>query len=334
MVPGPKSHTTLPPAVESEILRTLERAVADMEGPDFVSARSAGLVARAHGQGAKEPSAIPKDAALSLTVAEPVVTSAHEKATVAGYLEGRVIRSGVVLEEGPWRMEASLTRRGRSWRLERLAMATFEVPELEYFTNLPEAYGEEASKKWPLILFLHGAGERGPLEVVRSWTEENTCVPKVANEHPSFPFVVVTPSCPAFMSWERIPHALQHLLDEVSSRYEVDPDRVYLTGLSMGGCGTWSFASFLPDRFAAIAPVCGTAGPARMERLRHLPVWAFHGALDETVPFAGGQAAVEALRRAGGNVKFTVYPDVAHDSWERAYAGSDLYDWFLEHRRR
>jgi len=127
--------------------------------------------------------------------------------------------------------------------------------------------------------------------------------------------------------------ALAALLDEIEGSYAVDPNRIYVTGLSMGGIGTWHLATAYPQRFAAIAPICGYGNPSTVCAIRHLPVWAFHGADDEMVPLERGQATVDALRACGGNVMFTVYPGVGHDSWTQTYANPQLYTWLLQQRR-
>ena len=309
-------------------------------GRDFLGPRATGFgfggagLNRYRTDGMLEASSFEPPVTLALRLVAPVVQSYDDTAMVAAYLEGSITRLGSVLEEGPWRMALFLAREGKDWRLEHVNFSKLSVPSLAYFAQLPRGYAPGSGKSWPLILFLHGAGERGDLERVKAWTMANTCVPKVAEEHPDFPFVVVTPACPPLTSWSQLPYSIGALLDEVLAKYDVDPDRVYLTGLSMGGYGTWSLAAWFPERFAAIAPVCGIADPARVERLRHIPVWAFHGALDPYVPLQQDEAAVGVLRAAGGDVRLTVYPDVGHESWERAYAGTELYDWFLRHRRR
>jgi len=119
----------------------------------------------------------------------------------------------------------------------------------------------------------------------------------------------------------------------------VDKDRVYLTGLSMGGFGVWALATEYPDRFAAIAPICGGGRrlldfPGRLARIVNLPVWSFHGDRDEEIPVEESTKLVEALRQHGGNVASTVYPGVGHDAWTRTYANPELYDWFLAQARR
>lgn len=197
---------------------------------------------------------------------------------------------------------------------------------LGYLVFLPEGY-EKADKPWPLIVFLHGAGESGSdLNLVKRHGP-----PKIVESRKDFPFVVVSPQSPSF-GW-RI-EALNALLDEVLARYKVDPDRVYLTGLSMGGFGTWTWAGQNPERFAAIAPICGGGNVADAPRLKDLPIWVFHGAKDNVVPLRRSQEMVDAIKKAGGDPKFTVYPEAGHDSWTDTYNNQELYDWFLKHKRQ
>lgn len=178
-----------------------------------------------------------------------------------------------------------------------------------------------------MILFLHGAGERGSdLDWVKRYG-----VAKIVEEQPDFPFIVASPQCPRSQYWSV--QLLSDLLDEVIDTYGVDPDRVYLTGLSMGGYGTWYLAAAQPHRFAAIAPICGGGDPDEACKLKTLPVWAFHGARDSVVPESESKEMVEALKACGGNVKYTVYPEAGHDSWTQTYNNPALYDWFLQHRR-
>ncbi|QMS91556.1 prolyl oligopeptidase family serine peptidase [Nostoc edaphicum CCNP1411] len=180
----------------------------------------------------------------------------------------------------------------------------------------------------PTILFLHGAGERGSdLDNVKKQG-----VTQIVEKQPDFPFIVISPQCPRGEYWNV--ERLSILLDEVISSYPVDPDRVYLTGLSMGGYGTWHLAAAQPERFAAIAPICGGGNPQAARKLKNLPVWAFHGAKDNVVPLSESEIMVSALKARNGNVKFTVYPEANHDSWTQTYNNPELYDWFLQHPRQ
>jgi len=207
---------------------------------------------------------------------------------------------------------------------------------LDYLLYLPKGYGDDPAKKWPLILFLHGAGERGSdVQIVAKHGP-----PKVAPTKPAFPFIVVSPQCPEGQIWDD--ELLMGLLDEIGERYKVDASRVYLTGLSMGGYGTWSLGTRHPERFAAIAPICGGGQRIRIDlydeagrqALHALPVWAFHGAKDNVVPVSESVEMIDALKRAGcTNVKLTVYPEANHDSWTVTYGNAQLYDWFLSHQK-
>jgi predicted peptidase len=199
--------------------------------------------------------------------------------------------------------------------------------KLDYLLFLPEGYSNDSDKKWPLMLFLHGAGERGS-DVNKVKVHGP---PKIVQTKKDFPFIVVSPQCPANSWWK--PYELTALLDQIQKDYKVDPDRVYLTGLSMGGFGTWELASQNPQRFAAIAPICGGGNPAMARRMRDLPIWVFHGDADRTVPVAMSDEMVAALKKAGNDVKYTRYEGVDHDSWTKTYANEELYTWMLSHKR-
>jgi predicted peptidase len=200
---------------------------------------------------------------------------------------------------------------------------------LNYLLYLPEDY-ESIDKKWPLVLFLHGAGECGDdLEVVK-----RNGIPRIADEGGSFQFVAVSPQCPDGSAWENHFEDLDLLLDEIIDNYKIDEDRVYATGLSMGGYGTWDIAIVFPERFAAIVPVCGgTIYPELVNSLKDLPVWAFHGAKDDIVPVEETRTIVDILKENGGNVRYTEYPDAGHDSWTETYNNPEVYKWLLSQRR-
>ena len=213
--------------------------------------------------------------------------------------------------------------------VEREIMSEKEIEqgEYRYLLFLPDGYGE-SELEWPLILFLHGAGERGnDLELVKKHGP-----PKIVETDKEFGFVVVSPQCPREQWWSN--DKLKLLLDEVTAKYNVDEKRIYLTGLSMGGKGTWDLACAYPDRFAAIAPVCGWGDPEKASNIKNMPIWAFHGAEDKAVPISKDQVMVDAVKACGGNVKFTIYPDTGHDCWTVTYENNELYDWFLKHRRK
>jgi predicted peptidase len=200
-------------------------------------------------------------------------------------------------------------------------------PVLPYLLYLPPELGDDPAKRWPLILFLHGAGERGSnLDLVKVHG-----IPHEIEAGRHLPCVVVSPQCPAEARWDT--DTLITLLDAIEHELPIDTDRRYVTGMSMGGYATWALALNQPDHFAAIAPICGGGNPATVCTIKHLPVWAFHGALDDVVPLRRSEEIVDALRACGGDVQFTVYHDLEHDSWTPTYANPELYNWLLAQAR-
>ncbi len=192
-----------------------------------------------------------------------------------------------------------------------------------YLLYLPKDYNA-SNENFPLVLFLHGAGERGTdIEKVKTHG-----LPKLINQGKDFPFIVVSPQCPDNIFWNI--DILIALLNDVVAKYRVDTNRIYVTGLSMGGHGTWELAMRQPNRFAAIAPVCGWADTSKACSIAHIPIWVFHGAKDVVVPIAASEQMVEKLKSCGANVKFTVYPEANHDAWTETYNNEELYKWFLE----
>lgn len=199
--------------------------------------------------------------------------------------------------------------------------------ELQYLLYLPEDY-EKAEKEYPLVLFLHGAGERGnDIELVK-----RNGPPKLIEEGKNFPFILVSPQCLEQTRWNYQTQSLIALLDEIESKYRVDKNRIYVTGLSMGGQGTWSLALTQPNRFAAIAPICGWTDTWEVCKIKHLPVWVFHGAKDNVVPVTESQQMFDALKQCGAeNIKLTIYPEANHDAWTETYNNPELYNWLLSH---
>jgi len=230
----------------------------------------------------------------------------------------------------PWiAVVAVLPARAAAPAAGQLVPATLEralTVKLNYLLYLPKDY--EQKPGWPVLLYLHGAGERGDdLEKVKKHGP-----PKLIAAGKEFPFIVVSPQCPTGRWWE--PLELAALLDEIGERYKIDQDRIWVSGLSMGGFGTWALAAYQPNRFAAIVPICGGGEAFKTRMLAHLPVWVFHGAKDSTVPVERSQQMVDALKKLGSNVKFTIYPDAAHDSWTATYDNPELYEWLLQQRRK
>ncbi len=199
-----------------------------------------------------------------------------------------------------------------------------------YALYLPDGYDPKAKTRWPLIVFLHGMGDRGP--DLSKLTESKWSPLAHAKQTPGFPFILVAPQCPGDERWTSdIPIAC---LDEVMHKYHVDPDRVYLTGVSMGGIGAWRFALDYPDRFAAVAVVSGYGYPDEAEKVVSLPIRVYQGAVDKVVTLEKAQEMVDAVKSKGSKtVEMIVYPSMGHEAWEKAYADPALYDWFLTNKR-
>jgi predicted peptidase len=200
---------------------------------------------------------------------------------------------------------------------------------LNYLLFLPDGYGKKRDEKWPLILYLHGIGERG----VKLKALKKHGIPKIVDVMVDFPFITASPQCPDDTFWWDHLEALRGLIDEILSSHPIDSDRIYLTGNSMGGYGAWRVAMEFPELFAAIAPICGGGDPTKVYVLKEVPVWAFHGARDDVVDPKESEKMVNALRACGGNAKLTLYPDVGHDSWTQTYESPDLFHWFLQNTR-
>lgn len=200
---------------------------------------------------------------------------------------------------------------------------------MDYLLYFPENFNADPEATFPLLVFLHGSGERGnDLEKVKVHGP-----PRLIAEGRNFPFIVLSPQCPDHVDWDT--ETIYALIKHVASRYRVDEKRVYLTGLSMGGWATWDLAMAYPGYFAAIAPVCGPVNrnyPARVKEITHLPVWAFHGAMDDVVPITSAARMIKLLQDNGNPARFTIYPDANHDSWTETYNNPELYEWFLQQK--
>lgn len=203
--------------------------------------------------------------------------------------------------------------------------------ESPYVVFVPASY--DGTKDYPVILFLHGAGEtkggsKQPVEVGIG--------PAIKKREKDFPFICVIPQSEK-RTWRADSDDGQRamaILDTVMKDYKCDSNRQYLTGLSMGGFGTWSNAAAYPDRWAAIVPICGGGNVADAPKIKHIPCWCFHGDKDTAVKVDLSRTMIDALKKAGGMPKYTEYPGVAHNSWDMAYAEKDLFPWLLEQKKK
>ncbi len=196
---------------------------------------------------------------------------------------------------------------------------------VNYLLFLPA--GSPAGGRWPVIFYLHGKSLSGD----DPWMLTKYGLPKIVSRDAAFPFAVVAPQCRTGERWTDV-ETLDALLGEVLARQPVDPDRVYLTGFSMGAGGVWRLGGAKPERFAAVAALAGVEEQGSVRGLARVPVWAFHGTDDADVPASGSEAMVAALRAAGGDARLELIPGRDHNILD-VYDRQDLYAWFLEHRR-
>jgi len=210
--------------------------------------------------------------------------------------------------------------------------------ESKYILFVPHDYKPDEKKMYPIILFLHGAGETG------SDGKKQAAVglgPAIKKREKEFPFFAIFPQANSKTAvvgrWtHKSPDAQRALLilDKTMKDYPINDKQVYLTGLSMGGFGTWDLAAKYPERWAAIAPVCGGGDPATAKNFKDLPCWCFHGDADSAVKVKLSRDMIDALKAAGGTPKYTEYPGVGHNSWDAAYGTDDLYKWMLDHKKK
>ncbi len=230
---------------------------------------------------------------------------------------------------------------------ERFAFKTFTDPalgRLPYRLRLPSNFDSKKGP-YPLLIFLHGAGERG--------TDNRAQLvhgkPLMEQAADRYGCLVVAPQCPPEKLWaghhwsdENLSltaqpsgpmRLLMKLIDQMETDYPIDSDRVYIMGLSMGGFGTWDAIQRYPERFAAAAPICGGGDPALVERIKNTPIWAFHGEIDSVVPVSRSRRMVDGLKKLGGKIRYSEYPGVYHGSWNNAFAEPELLDWMTGQKR-
>ena len=224
-------------------------------------------------------------------------------------------------------MQKNLPKAKNMIKYEKSASYGIEAKQLNYILTAPSDIKE--GEKLPLIVFLHGAGERGDdIEKLKVY-----CIPKLftANEeHAGVRAYTLSPQCPAWpFTWYDFKNEVMALIDEVISNNQIDPKRVSLCGISMGGFGTWELAMTYPERFAKIAPLC-SGGMSWRAWMIKMPVRVYHGKRDDVVPFAYSELMVNAVRASGGNVEFVAFDDLSHNCWDRAFEETDLIKWLAD----
>ena len=209
---------------------------------------------------------------------------------------------------------------------------TVNIPvKLNYSLYVPDDY-DETSTEFPLVLYLHGVGERGE---DLSKLELNG-IPELIGKGKKLPFITLAPQCPDFGWWSRPEYveALASLVKNIISGHKVDKQRVYVTGLSMGGYGALALAKKYPNLFAAIIPVCGGMDDhSDIKKLKDLPIWLFHGDQDQTHPVESSIIIHDLLKPINKEIKLTIYEGIGHNSWDMTYANDEIYDWLLSHKK-
>lgn len=212
---------------------------------------------------------------------------------------------------------------------ERLELFNKEIKKqitYQYLSLFPADYQQRIENKFPLLLYLHGAGERGnDLNLLR-----RNGIPKLTSEGAELPFVVIAPQCPENSRWDI--DGLIALLDDAIDRHRIDNKRIYLTGLSMGGQAVWLMANAISERLAAVVPICGLYVKLDLEKFRSLPIWCFHGAMDEIVPLSHSLMMIRELEESGCSPKFTIYEHSGHDSWTETYENAKVFKWLLSQK--
>ena len=194
-----------------------------------------------------------------------------------------------------------------------------------YVVYVPREYSPQ--KQWPLIVSLHGMGERGDDGLLQTEVGIGRAIRRHADR---FPCIIVMPQCPTKSLWTGAIDDIETAIADTRAAYAIDPARIYLTGLSMGGFGTWIYGADHLDLFAALMPICGGGRVDDAAKLAGIPIWAFHGGDDKTVPPKKSQEMVEAIKKAGGDIKYTEFPGVGHNSWDAAYDNPRTMKWLLE----
>jgi len=202
-----------------------------------------------------------------------------------------------------------------------------------YLPYLPKDYNSDTLKRWPLVIYLHGGSQRGT-NLKKLY---DSGIPDQIYRGREFPFIIISPLCPLHLRWST-DDWFETFFNEISDTYRIDTTRVYLTGLSLGGSGTWYIAEKYPEKFAAIAPISGPTSvmnyiEKNINKLIDMPIWAFHGKIDDVVSFEETERMVKKLEGKNRDLKFTVEPAVGHGIAWMVYPGQELYDWFLKYEK-
>ncbi len=286
------------------------------------------------------------------TTPEPETPTEEPEITTEEVTEAEVTTAEITTEEVTTEPEETSPPKDLSGAVltdifEAKRFVTSAKARLNYRIYVPEDY--DASKSYPLLVFLHGSGERGSDNAAQLKNGIGQLFKKVGS--PILDCIIIAPQCPSGMKWvevsawtdcnystEAIPESVPlkgvvELIGEIKKEYSIDEDRLYASGISMGGYGTWDLLVRHGDMFAAAIPVCGGCDVSKAAQIANIPVFTFHGKKDTTVPNTGTLAMVDAMKAAGGkNIELVEYPNGAHSIWEQAYAHEGLAEWLLSHK--
>lgn len=205
------------------------------------------------------------------------------------------------------------------------AVTSLKKAKYHYFLSVPDDYGKDPNKKWPVIFYLHGRHASGKnIQSVKRYG-----LPYYLSKGKKMDFIVIAPQCPWGKNWAS-EDWFNPVYDEIAAKYAVDDSRIYLIGMSMGGFGTWEIANRMPDRFAAISPMCGGANPKWAEKLSKIPTWVFHGTADRQIPISRSEVMVKALEKLKADIRFTRLKNQGHDI-SKQFDNDELYSWLLKH---
>lgn len=245
--------------------------------------------------------------------------------SAAALLSGGAATEAMAQKRAP----AATQQLGADFKAETIKAADGTTQPFAVF--VPEKYDPKTA--WPLVVFLHGSGESG----TDGYLQTKVGLGPFIERYRKFcPFIAVFPQSPNMKTWFRGAQAktVFEIIDKVRAEYNVDPDRIYLTGVSMGGFGTWELAMMRPDLFAAIIPICGGGPVELVGSLKDMPIWCFHGARDDRVPVEYSRKLINRLKQLGAEPKYTEYPMLGHVCWDEVYTTKGLFPWMLKQRRR
>jgi predicted peptidase len=214
-------------------------------------------------------------------------------------------------------------------KVRRMTIPREQLTKMDYLVQLPRGYDEDTNCLWPMVFYLHGIGESGNdlKKVIRFGP------PRLVAQGKDLPCIVVSPQVAKGYFWFRESNMMLAILDEVMKNYRVDKRRVCVTGNSMGAFGAVVLAAREPERFASLVPICGGVDYVDSLRLRDVPIWAFHGEKDPIIPVEESRRLVRLVNEIGGHARLTLYSDLGHNCWDRAYDDPALWEWILAQKK-